>query len=30
MTFACFTKIGSTASAVNDAARAVLMHGARV
>ncbi len=30
MTFACFTKIGSTAQAVNGAARDVLMHGARV
>jgi len=30
MTFACFTKIGSTAQAVHGAARGVLMHGVRV
>ena len=30
MTFACFSKIGSTAAAVNGAARGVRMHGARV
>jgi hypothetical protein len=30
MTFACFTKIGSTAQAVHGAVRAVLMHGVRV
>jgi len=30
MTFACFSKIGNTARAVNGAARGVLMHGVRV